>query len=269
MIKGTYHAVTVKPNIDAACATAYSVADVLFDWTAFEIPRGGCLLKSIQATIAGTNGADGNVLDMDLLFAKAYNAGDGKGLVAPPSLGTVNGAMTAAVAVAAKNHIIGYKFLDGSAMVDAGGDLIAYNMWSNTAGNTIYDEANIVLQSDPDFGGDATYSATTKGYQTIWVAGIAQGAFDFGTAMEIDNGAGYTAAATDTLNCDGTAGDILFAPGDELIAADGALIGKVKTISDDGSHTTLVLQDNVTATLADDDEVCYRQPIVFHFGIEY
>ena len=87
--------------------------------------------------------------------------------------------------------------------------------------------------------------------------------------MEIDNGSGYTAGATATLNCDGTAGDILFAPGDELIAADGALIGKVKTISDDGSHTTVVLQDNVTATLADDDEVCYRQPIVFNFGIEY
>ena len=52
-------------------------------------------------------------------------------------------------------------------------------------------------------------------------------------------------------------------------AGDGALIGKVKTISDDGSHTTLVLQDNVTATLADDDEVCYRQPVVFHFGLEY
>ena len=28
---GKYHLVTVKPNIDAACATAYSAADVLFD----------------------------------------------------------------------------------------------------------------------------------------------------------------------------------------------------------------------------------------------
>ena len=269
MIKGTYHTVTVKPNIDAACATAYSAADVLFDWTAFEIPRGACLLRSIQATIAGTDGADGNVLDMDLLFARSYDAGDGNGKVAPPSLGTVNGAMTAAVAIAAKNHIIGYKFLDGSAMVDAGGDLIAYNVWSNTAGNTIYDEANIVLEGAPDFAGDSTHSATTTGYQTVWIAGIAQGAFDFGTGMAIDNGSGYTAGATATLNCDGRAGDILFTPGDELIAADGALIGKVKTISDDGSHTTLVLQDNVTATLADDDEVCYRQPVVFHFGLEY
>tara|TARA_Y100001938_G_scaffold103223_1_gene140920 strand:+ start:45 stop:854 length:810 start_codon:yes stop_codon:yes gene_type:complete len=269
MIKGTYHKVTVKPNIDTACATTYTIADLLFDWTAFEIPRGACLLHSIQAIMAGTDGADGNVLDFDLLFATSYNAGDGNGKVAPPSLGTVNGAIGARNAILAKNHLTGYKFMDGDKMSDAGGDLVSYNVWSNTAGNTIYHETNLVLEGDPTFPGDDTYSKTTSGYQTLWVAGIAQGAFNFGTAMEIDAGSGYAAGDTATLNCDGTAGDILFAPGDELIAADGALIGKVKTISDDGSHTTVVLQDNVTATLADDDEVCYRQPITLHLGFEY
>ena len=266
---GKYHLAKVKPTIDVLPNQAFGAGDVLFDWYAFEIPRGVCKLTTLNVIVPGTDTAAAAGIDMELFFATSVDG------AAPPSLGDPNDAITKIKATACKNHIIGHKYLDASVMENSD-ELVSFNIWTNTLGNaTATTDAAVVdmiLEGDSTFDGkqgDSTHRATTKGYQTIWVAGIAQGAFDFGTGMEIDNGSGYTAAATATLNCDGTAGDILFAPGDELIAADGALIGKVKTISDDGSHTTLVLQDNVTATLADDDEVCYRQPIVFHFGIEY
>ena len=56
----------------------------------------------------------------------------------------------------------------------------------------------------------------------------------------------------------------------ELIADDGALIGIVKSVSDDGSHTTITLKaPGLTAAIADGDEVCFRRPMTFRFGLEY
>ena len=70
MIKGGYHLATVRPNIDLLGNVVYAGNDVLFDWHAFEIPRGGCKLTSLQMVVPGTDATDANVHDMDLLFAK-------------------------------------------------------------------------------------------------------------------------------------------------------------------------------------------------------
>ena len=53
--------------------------------------------------------------------------------------------------------------------------------------------------------------------------------------------------------------------GDELIAADGAKIGKVTAIVDADNFKV----DHVEEALEDDDEICVRNPIIFNFGIEY
>ena len=48
--------------------------------------------------------------------------------------------------------------------------------------------------------------------------------------------------------------------------------GKIKTVDYDvtvGSHTTIVLESNVGATLADDDEICFKTPIELMLGLEY
>ena len=52
----------------------------------------------------------------------------------------------------------------------------------------------------------------------------------------------------------------------ELIAADGALIGIVKSVDSD---VLITLEAAHTAALANDDEICFRGPIQFNFGLEY
>ena len=68
-----------------------------------------------------------------------------------------------------------------------------------------------------------------------------------------------------TLTTDGTDADDVFSIGDELIAADGAKIGKVTAIVSNVS----IKVDHVEEALEDDDEICVRNPIIFNFGIEY
>ncbi len=267
-MKGKYHLARFKPAFNgAAHATAYTAGDVLFDWHALEIPKGGCAIRSVTAVVQGTNGAAANDKNMSLIFAKSVDG------VAPPALPVSNSALAKTDAVLIRKHIIGYKFLAATELRSTDAEFVSYSVLADGMIDKADDDeghvmgagvAPIILEGDPNYAG------TTKGYQTIWVAGVAaEGGADFGTGMEIDNGSGYTANATATLNCDGTAGDILFAPGDELVAADGAAIGSVSTISDDGSHTTLVLTANVASTLADDDEVCFKTPIELMLGLEY
>ena len=262
-MKSKFSIVTVKPNL-AALTTAFTATDLLFDWTPIEIPRGGCSIETIQMHYAGTNGVAQTPRDIELIFAKSVNG------VAPPTLGTSNNklsdgdTLTKALAQAARPHIIGYKHLDVSAMVDTGVDLVAYNLLGSFSAKPNV-KMNIVLE-----GESAGYPSTKgPGYQTVWMAGLAiEGGEDFNTGVllnETDSGA-LAEGGTALLDVDGTDPRLVFAPGDELIAADGALIGIVKSVDSD---VLITLEAAHTAALANDDEICNRQPITFVFGLEY
>ena len=245
---GNYFVKTVKPNIDVSCATAYADKDILFDWHAFEIPKGASRLMGITTLLKGTNGADGNQHDFDLLFAKGSDSG------APISLGTVNAGVTGE---GWYNNVIGRVFVDTSAETDDG-DLIYQNVLMSPT--TLSQINGLVLQ------GHDSEKGVTAGSSKIYVAAIAKGAFDFGTAVTLNQGSGQAVTTTTTtLTVDG-AGDPRhsFAIGDELIAADGALIGNVTAIASDTSLTV----DAVAAVLADDDEICNRQPITLIMSFE-
>jgi len=256
-MKGKFSIVTVKPNL-ALLTTALTATDLLFDWTPIEIPRGGCSIETIQMHYAGTNGAAQTPKDIELIFAKSVNG------VAPPTLGTSNGAITStAVAVSAKPHIIGYKHLDVSTMVDTGVDLVAYNLLGSFSAKP-NPKMNIMLE------GETTSYVSTKGpgYQTVWMAGLAiEGGEDFGAGVVLD-GAQAAAVGTQTqltVTAGGVDPGLVFAKGDEVIAQDGALVGTVVSIESNTAFTV----DQVQAALADEDELCNRQPITFIFGLEY
>ena len=156
---GKYHLATIKPNIDKVGNVAFTADDVLFDWTAFEVPRGTCAVKSINIIIAGTNAvASSGGLDMDLFFATTVNG------VAPPTLGDTNTAMNVISATAAKPYIIAYQGIDGSVMEDSGDGLVGYNVLGGGVTAEKYD--NLIIE------GDVNYTGTTAGYQTIWVADV-------------------------------------------------------------------------------------------------
>ena len=267
-MKGKFHLAKVRPTIDVLPNTAWDAGDVLFDWYAFEIPRGGCALKTLNVIVPGTNTAAAAGIDMELFFATSVNG------VAPPSLGDPDSAITKIAATACKNHIIGHKYLDGSAMENSD-ELGSFNIWTNTAGTASSDTAKIdmVLEGDPN------YTGTTSGYQTIWIAALTVGTPDHGTGVLLDGAISSGSAGAQTLDVseDQDADDV-FAIGDELLAAasDGSSVQKIGTITALTADTITVDAKDIFGTtvwssgaLADDDEICFRRPFTFHLGFEY
>ena len=255
---GKYYTVTVPIEEKLNGETAYADADVLFNWTRFDIPNGTACLKSIQLVMKGTNGADANKHDIELYFAKSIDG------TAPSDFGTQNGAATAPLAAACRRNIIGFKYIDASERSDDQ-DLIGYNVWGSgitTAASTSVSE--LILEGEP------TRKFSTRsdagGKMSIWVAGIAKGAFDFGTAVALNQGSGQAQTTVHTqLTTDGTDPRNVFMKGDVVQAQDNAAIGTVVSVD---SATTMTV-DGVAAILADDDTINWKYPLEFVLGFEY
>jgi len=262
MIKGRYHLAKVRPNIDVTGATAYTQHDVLFDWHRFEIPRGACAIKSFNMIVAGTEGACVAGLNMEIFFATSVNG------VAPTSIAAANvDSRVKATWTACRNNIIGHKILDATAMENSDTYTLSYNIWDQTAaGDQIHNQIDIVLEGDP------TYPGTTTGYQSIWIAAVAiEGGEDFGTGVLLNetDAADLAALGTATLVVDGTDVRNVFAIGDEIIMADGAKLGVIKSMTHDGTDGTIVLESAHIDAITNNDEICFRGPIQFNFGLEY
>jgi hypothetical protein len=269
---------TVTPDFNAGAATgsAYSDNDILFTWTPFNVPKTirAVELKNIFATWPGTNGATANVHDFSLYFAKSING------EAPASFGTIHAAPTVVLSNAFRRNLQGYIKIDASAGAEdhlGGGAITSYNVFSYnknpytaSAGNS-----NIFLQNDDTrlFQGDSTYSAPPEGYQTFWVAGIAHGAFDFGTDLQLNqvgHQAAATAATTITIEQGGDAAGVAnqsFQKGDVLIGATG---GPTMEITDmlSGSATTLTVK-NISEQIDNNEELVLQYPLRMQFGFEY
>ena len=71
-----YFTQTVKPVITASKQHAGNIADtqVLFDWTAFDIPKGGARLTGMTVLYRGKDGADVSPIDFELFFARSSSA---------------------------------------------------------------------------------------------------------------------------------------------------------------------------------------------------
>jgi hypothetical protein len=75
---GKYFSTTVKPILPVATMiasnkadNAFAHSDVLFDWTAFDIPKGANKLTSVTSIVKGLHGAPQTDRDLILLFAKS------------------------------------------------------------------------------------------------------------------------------------------------------------------------------------------------------
>ena len=271
---------TVRPRIDTGIATAFAAHDLLFDWHRFEIPEGEACIKNFNIIMPGTNTdatSAENVLDFTFFIARAVNG------AAPSSLGTVNGATNGQAATkigfaGSKNHIVYTQTVDGSLMASAATYTQGYTLFSSATMNTVSatqaaQVANALQPGGVNIG-NSTYpgnyndSTSQPGMQSFWIAGITNGAHDLGTGLILDgaqaavakSSTSETSLAIKTVDAD----DIL-SVGDELIASDGAKIGKVTEVVSD----VLIKVDHVEEALEDDDEICVRNPIIFNFGLEY
>ena len=253
-----YALIDLEPNIDTTPGTVHGASDIVFGWQAIEIPTGACSIKTIHGIIEGTDGAAGNTHDIDLYFARSISG------VAPSTFGTENAITDKQTTLAFRKNLLGFVRLDLSARDNS--DLLrSYSVIGGrtaaSADNTANsgDMYNIVLQGDPAY-------PSTKGYQTIWVAAYGAGAFNFGTAVAL-NQAGNQAASTAAvqITTDGTDPRICFGPGDQLIGSTGGPTMEVVTV--DGSTTMTV--KTISEQIDDDEELVVRNPVKLRIGLEY
>jgi len=249
---GKYSLVTIRPTVSHLFHAASGGADVLWDWHAFEIPKGACLVKSISGTVIGIDGAAGGEQDFKLWFAKSING------VAPATFGTVHAANTAADTAAFRRNVIGFSFIDASAVDDADA-LIGYHVFGSR-GEESLEAPNMMLQGDPAY-------ASTEGYQTIWVAAETAGsAMDFGTEVDL-NMAGHQAASTTAvqITTSGTDPRLVFQPGDIVQGHTGTVTMEVVSVD---SATTMTVKD-VSAQIDHQEHLILQYPITLHLGLEY
>ena len=290
MIKGSKHLATIRPIMKHLAGTATgAVNEILMDWHPFQIPRGGCRIKSLHAKIPGTNGdATGqeNQLDLTLLVGTSIDG------VAPPSLGNSNAVASAAAMTAARPYIVGQKYLDVNQMDKVTGSLFnddlfhTYRMIDINAKDADFDEISIMMAGEPEaYRTLATdkYKPIVQdpitGFQTMFMAVISMEAgHDFGTGCLLDMAAGSTpgSSANDptvvtttpvSIGLSGTDARLVFAPGDLIgdVSATAKVIGKVTEVT----SATAVVVDFVREVVAHNTEIVNLTPITFNLGFEY
>ena len=261
---GKYFMVELTPTIKATAQHEgrYGVGDVLFDVNSaskIQIPSGPARLIGATALIRSQASLQGalssnyaqvqstpkpNNFGLDLVFsteerADAYSAGNRVYTLGLPD-----------------NDVIGSVRLSA-------GDYIASSLGSCTSIVSTGDKpGNIVLNRGPQ---PCTVVADrANGYDTYYVGGIANGAFNWKTRNQIEE-AGFAAGTQTVITMgDGTGGssgmvlERYFLPGDKLVAHDGAVLGTVSTVD---SATQLTLTAANTDAIEHDDYIYNENPI--------
>jgi hypothetical protein len=170
------------------------------------------------------------------------------------------------------------QFIDASELADSTYTSSYYIIRSGDIGSATADvAAKNLLQTggvnigNSKYNGNYNDSTSQPGMSSYWIAAVAVEAdFDFGTNIKLNQVGDQDAVpksttSETTLTVDtGNADDIL-SVGDELVAADGAKIGKVTEIV----SATSIKVDHVEEALENNDEILVANPIIFNFGIEY
>ena len=272
-MQGKYYSTKVRPNIPPSSqhVGVYTVKDVLFGWTAVQIPRGSARLISATAIVRGKGDANGtaNPFAMDLWFAD-----DDRNALATSSAVT-----NAAIAGIPSRDILGNVSLEVAGYTELGDNNTMQCVTSRHTSSDVGDYGEPVdfqfgssidnLVITPKMTLDVNASPTVTGYTTFYMGGIAQGAFDWSTINLInDDDIAATSPGT-TLVMDGASMDIRehFTAGDTLHAADDAVIGTVDSIT---NSTTLELEDSIaTSVLAANDPVYNINPVEIVLAFEY
>ena len=230
--------------------------DIIFDWTAVDVPKGSCLLKSVVAYVNAEDGAygSGSLADYELIFAKSVNG------VAPPTLGDINAVQTGCGEL--RHHYVGAVRLESAVIkgtVTKGTFGVMFH--SGAVGQTNEVGAQpFVVDLEPKSG-------TNVGYDTLYVAAFQTAARAYGTAV-LANGAvdASTAQATEVV-VDGVDATKLFSVGDQVYVVDldtpiPGTLTKVETLKLTFSEA------NTTVDITDDDELLNANPIRIKLGFE-
>ena len=284
-----YFTVEVKPPIDADLLNGGVLAsddDVIFSWTPFEIPKGSSRLLNVTARVAGTDGTAQH-LPFQLLFAKcAINATTGV-MTNPPSIGEYN---TVATAIKSLNEIIGgikieaidymCQSLVGCSIASTGNSVAAngsnVDMVLTPNAEHSHGHSRYSLDATDILGTVGDIVTVTPGYDVLWVAGIACGAFDFTSTVKTD---GAVAKNSTTIHTDTKDANLVFSIGDVIQELDNTLIGTITAIGANdggGAHDvdiTVVRGEQAGGDrgqdgIADGVRIYHRHPITLELSFE-
>jgi hypothetical protein len=252
-----YFNVEVTPVVAASKqhAEGFGTGEVLFDWTAIQVPKGTSCLKSITGMIRPKGDATPtiNAQPFHIYFSKSNTV----------SLGTVN----ADASHSPNNDFIG--------VVNINTNMYGH---ANTNGTAVFSTTSI----DTDSAGGMTPLIMTPtvttgdnaGYDTLYVAALTGDANTTFESINVINDTDINSTTPTAIVMAGTSMDVRhhFAIGDVLHAQDDILLGTVDTIS---AATTGPI--NLTAatsgagdatTVANGDTVYNIYPIRLILGFE-
>ena len=257
---GKFFNVDVNPDIVAGdISTAFGdigANDIVFDWTAVDVPKGASMLRSVSAFVNAEDGAygSGSLTDYELIFAKSVDG------VAPPTMGVTNAAQTGCFPL--RHHYVGSVMLD-SVITKATVTNLAFGVAYVSGTNPSQDFNNglpLVVDLDP-IGG------TNVGYDKLYVAGFQMAARNYNTNVLADGAVDASSALSTTITVKTVDATKLFSPGDQVYVMDldtpiPGTLTKVEAV-------TLTLSEaNTTVDIADGDELINANPIRLKLGFE-
>ena len=261
MATSKFFTVEVKPLIPASLqhAAAFGAGDVLFDWTAVQIPKGSALLRSVTAMVKPKGDADptANRFGMELLFSSTDTV----------SLGTVN----SAAAHAPNSDFLGRIEFETSNYGHTAMQSTAVATSGRSSNNGL-DQSQFVLT--PKMSDTVNNTYATPGYDTVYVGAIATGAFDFISINAIAEDGAASAASTQVITMDGAGMDVRehFGVGDVVhigttvgTPAADSLIG---TIASADGTTQITLEDVSPTELVDGDILYDINPVKLILSLE-
>ena len=230
--------------------------DIIFGWTAVDVPKGACLLKSVVAYVNAEDGAygSGSLTDYELVFAKSVNG------VVPPSIGDINGAQTACGEL--RHHYVGGIRLEsaspkGTLAKTAFG--VAFHPGATGQTNEI--AQNFVVDLEP-------ISGTNAGYDKLYVAAFQISARNYGTGVLLnESDIDASTNPTNSITVDGVDATKLFSVGDQVYVMDldTPIPGTLTKVE----ATTLTFSEtNSTVDITEDDELLNANPIRIKLGFE-
>ena len=220
----------------SSSATDMDAEDVVFDWTAIDVPKG-----------------------VNLLIAKAF---DGK---VPESLGAPN---TAADGGHLRANLIGTFKLDNTddKTMTAAGPL---------PGGQFYTvNGNATAAAAPNWGNALPFvincsgSGTNSGYDKIYIACVIRGAArHFGTNVLANGAVDADATNSRTITVKTTDARLAFSVGDKVYihTSDTPIPGTLTKVEATKLHFTVA---NSTIDIADDDEIVCANPFRINLGFE-
>ena len=234
-------------------------SDIIFDWTAVDIPKGSCLLRSVIAYVNAEDGAydASSLVDYELIFAKSVNG------VVPPTLGDINALQTGCGEL--RHHYVGAIRLESAAItgtVTKGTFGIMYH--SGATGQTNQIAQNFVVDLEP-------ISGTNVGYDKLYIAAfqISARAYGTGVLLNLEGGAALDASATPVseIAVDGVDATKIFSVGDQVYVHDldtpiPGTLTKVEPL------LLTFSEANSTVDIANSDELLNANPIRIKLGFE-